>query len=66
MLEKAKKSISMKSAAPLVGTPKAFRLARNFVGWSGLEGEGKGLVGTCFLWFGVGLGSHAQSCLVGT
>ena len=40
--------ISMKSAAPLVGTPKAVWLARNFVWWSRWEGEGKGLVGTYF------------------
>ena len=39
----------MKSAAPLVGTPKAFWLARNFVWWSRWEGEGKDLVGTCFV-----------------
>ena len=36
----------MKSAAPLVGTPKGVWLARNFMGWSRWEGEGKGLVGT--------------------
>ena len=41
---------------PLVGMPKAVWLARNFVWWSGWEGEGKGLVGTYFLWFGLGLG----------
>ena len=38
----------MKSAVPLVGTPKAVWLARNFVWWSRWEGEGKGLVGTYF------------------
>ena len=37
----------MKSAAPLVGTPKAVWLARNFVWWSRWEGEGKGLAGAC-------------------
>ena len=39
-----------------MGTPKAVWLARNFVCWSRWEGEGKGLVGTYFLWFGLGLG----------
>ena len=41
-----KKRISVKSAAALVGTPKAAWLARNFVWWSRWDGEGKGLVGT--------------------
>ena len=47
------KPISMKSTAPLVGTPKAVWLARNFVWWSRWEGEGKGLVGTYFFVVGV-------------
>ena len=64
--EKGENRISMKSAAPLVDTPKADWLARNFVWWSRWEGGakgwlahvfcggggGKGLAGACFLWFG--------------
>ena len=44
-------SVSTKSAAPLVGTPKADWLARNFVWWSRWEGGSKGLAGACFLWW---------------